>query len=118
MYDAFRKTAIRAAKEIHKIAAGDESAVNRFRRVREGLYKQHQAFFSEVPGAPALDLIERLNATSLAAQEAGVQARQTVRAKEAADIREREAERFANMTYDERARWQYEQELKLLKGGR
>jgi hypothetical protein len=118
MYDAFRKTAVRAAKLIPKIASGDESAVVQFRRIREGLYKQHNSFFDRAPGNAALELISNLGAAASVAQEAGFQARQTARTQEMTDVRQREADRIANMTQDQRARWQYEQELKLLKGGR
>lgn len=112
MYDAFRKTAVRAAKEIPKIAEGDESAVNRFRRVREGLYKQHQAFFSEAPGGAALALIQRLNAINVAAQEVGHKARVAALNADISAAKEREREaRFAEATRDP-AFYAYQQELK------
>jgi hypothetical protein len=116
------KHAVAAAKRVSKLIAeveqGDESVHHKAASAR---HKLDDMAFKTMP-APVRDayyevgkaLGQRLQESS----ELGRQARQAARTKEMADSRQREADRLANMTYDQRAHWQYEQELKLLKGGR
>jgi hypothetical protein len=118
---SFRTAARKVEKMIADFAAGgnknETGIINAINKLDDRTNK------AEIRGddairAEAWATVSAVRAQWIAAQDTGRSARSAMYHAETAALKDKERERIANMSPGERATWQYQQELKLLRGGR
>jgi len=96
----------------------DVKVFNSINKLEDRIYKTWRSTGDDAARAEGEAVAQALRARMRAAVDTGFHARQARRNAEIRGITERERERIANMSSSERALYNYQQELKLTRGGR
>jgi hypothetical protein len=117
---SFRAAARKIEKMIAEVEAGqtdtgsdDTKVFNAINRLEDKAYKDWRKSGDDEAKKESESIAKALRERMRSAVDIGFQARQARRSGEIKAIKEAEFDRIANMTYDQRALYQYQQELKL-----
>ena len=125
---AFQAAVRKIERMIADVAAGTNTTssardiempvFNAINKLDDRVYKAWRSHGNDALREEGYEVVKALRAKMRAAVDVGFEARQSNRRGEIKVITEKERERIANMNPSERALYNYQQELKLTRGGR